>query len=38
MLSSIDELKTLPEFDGYDFDKLQPYLDFREVKYDYKRK
>lgn len=38
MLSSIDELKTLPEFEGYDFDKLQPYLDFREVKYDYKRK
>lgn len=40
-LHNIDELKTLKErkeFDGYDFDRLAPYLDFSEIKYDYKRK
>ncbi len=40
-LHNIDALKTLKdrkEFDGYDFDRLAPYLDFSEIKYDYKRK
>lgn len=37
-LTSIDDLKNLPEMQGYDFTKIEPYLDFSEIKYDYKRK
>ncbi len=37
-LQSIDELKKLNEFKNYDFEKIAPYLDFSEVKYEYKRK
>ncbi|MGN0187531.1 MAG: ComEA family DNA-binding protein [Paludibacteraceae bacterium] len=38
VLTNIDELKHLSEFAEYDFKKLEPYLDFGEVKYEYKRK
>lgn len=37
-LTGIDDLKNLPEMQGYDFEKIEPYLDFSEIKYDYKRK
>jgi DNA uptake protein ComE-like DNA-binding protein len=39
-LHGIDELlplKNQKEFNGYDFEKLAPYLDFSEIKYQYKR-
>ena len=37
-LHSLDELKALPEFTPDDLHKLAPYLDFREIKYTYKRR
>ena len=37
-LHSLDELKALPEFTPDDLRKLAPYLDFREIKYTYKRR
>ena len=37
-LHSLDELKALPEFTPDDLRQLAPYLDFREIKYEYKRR
>ena len=37
-LKSIEELKALPEFTSEQLQKLAPYLDFREIKYEYKRR
>jgi len=37
-LHSLDELKSLPEFTPEELNKLAPYLDFREIKYSYKRR
>ncbi|HKL96840.1 MAG TPA: helix-hairpin-helix domain-containing protein [Paludibacteraceae bacterium] len=37
-LKSIEELKALPEFTSEQLQKLAPYLDFKEIRYEYKRR
>lgn len=37
-LKSIEELKPLPEFTSEQLQKLAPYLDFKEIRYEYKRR